>query len=197
MRTRFILCTLLLSLVTGQMDAFAGANNAMQLPQSAINPDLKLDLSQFSSAPQLPEFNPMPEFSPVLELRDDFPSSISDLTVPKPSGVPINPTSPYLSSFRNSNLSTSHLATDSEDSHWFLGVCSLLMVVGFFWFIRHCINSYEEARTRDRQKQWEKHQAQMQQAQDRATAEWYKRKQESHRWYADADGNISSNINDL
>lgn len=154
MRTRFILCTLLMLLATSWADAFAGTNSTMQLPKPEIISDLKLDLSQFSTVPNLPHLH-------------------------------------------NPRLPSSHLPISDEKSHWFLSVLPILMVLGFAWFAGNCINDYKKERRRERQKQWEEQQAKMRQEQDRATAERYKRWQESHRWYADENGNISSNINDL
>ena len=154
MRTRFILCTLLMLLATSWADAFAGTNSTMQLPQPKIIPDFKPDLSQFHNVPNLPNLH-------------------------------------------NPRIPTSHRTISDEKSHWFLHVFPILMVLGFSWFAGHCINDYKKERRRQRQKQWEEHQAKMRQEQDRATAERYKRWQESHRWYADENGNISSNINDL
>ncbi len=154
MRTRFILCTLLMLLATSWADAFAGTNSTMQLPQSEIIPDLKLDLPEFRNVPNLPNLH-------------------------------------------NPQLPTSHPKISDEKSHWVLSVLPILMVLGFAWFAGYCINDYKKERRRERQKQWEEQQAKMRQKQDRATAERYKRWQESHRWYADENGNISSNLNDL
>ena len=154
MRTRFILCTLLMLLATSWADAFAGTNSTMQLPQSEIIPDLKLDLPEFRNVPNLPNLH-------------------------------------------NPQLPTNHLTIRDEKSHWVLSVLPILMVLGFAWFAGYCINDYKKERRRERQKQWAEQQAKMRQKQDRATAERYKRWQESHRWYADENGNISSNINDL
>lgn len=184
MRTRFILCTLLMLLATSWADAFAGTNSTMQLPQSEIIPDLKLDLSQFPTAPNLPNLH-----NPQLPQ----PEIISDLKLDLSQFSPV----PNLPNLHNPRLPSSHLPISDEKSHWFLHVLPILMVLGFAWFAGYCINDYKKERRRERQKQWEEQQAKMRQEQDRATAERYKRWQESHRWYADENGNISSNINDL
>lgn len=177
--TRFLLCALLLAVAICPMEA------------AATEPSLTSSLPP--SVPELTDISmPKPYTMPELDFDSELQELSMDMSHNTVSIPPIH-NNPIL----NKNKTTTSRSSGSSTVMYIL---CFVITVGYIWWARRRKREYEERRRRDQQAKWEKHAEWARnraKAADRAAAEEYERKASERCWYADEQGNISPNIDNM
>lgn len=169
MKAKSILCILLLAIC-----AIPNANAAIEMP------DIQM--------PSLPKYEPLSSDELLQNLREDMKKSSLHLN-----NIPPAMQNPMLSKSLNNMRSTPR---DKGKIDWaaIIGTIIICVWLGMGYYLyRRYRRRCEEERIHRMQEASKKYQEDC----NRRYAEELKRKAEARRWYADENGNISSNLNNF